>query len=91
MEKGKCCWCKHFCRYYTKGLTDFKACPIGLCGKRQDIVKAADGCEEFSRRLRRVHHSAALKRRLNDILINLTAIRKFVEEEERERNENKTL
>ena len=90
MEKKtyKCFRCGNLERYYLKGVRSFERAPIGFCKDKRQIVDVRGGCDrgcaKCSERLKR----RFLGRALNDLLIQITEIRKYIEVVYNERNED---
>lgn len=76
-----CYKCSFFDRYYTKGTKRFDKTRFGKCRKKNEIVDALDSCDEC--RIVNFNYCSkrAVRRCLNDILIQLTELRQIVEEE----------
>ncbi len=90
-EKQKCkeCWnCGNYGAYYTKGFCHFDKTKQGSCSKHNEIKEKHDSCVFW----RQNSHSDGLRksvsrRALTDILINLSAIRQILQEEQENKSE----
>lgn len=80
-EEGKCCYCRNFERYYTKGAKRFNKTKTGLCRKKQEQVTAQDGCKEFVKRPLKRRSARLLRYYLNEILLELHALREVAEDD----------
>ncbi len=88
-EKRKECWnCGNYNAYYTKGFCCFDKTKQGYCSKRLEIKEKHDRCE-FWRQNTHLNgmRKAMAKKALTDILINLSAIRQILQEEQEDKNE----
>lgn len=87
-EKQKCklCWnCGNYGVYYTKGFCCFDKTNQGFCSKHLEIKEKHDSCEFWRQNTHfNSMRKAIAKRALNDILINLSAIRQILQEEQEE-------
>ena len=90
---NKCSRCKYFDGFYTRELTEFKKTHFGWCSVRAGSVDAREGCENFQRKKNCVQKgllNRALKRRIGDLLTEISQPRQIAEEEldeKRERDE----
>lgn len=83
MECGKCYNCGYLDRYYTKGIKKFDKTKLGWCCKKLNTVTTDGGCEDFKYK-KKPRRNRMLKLALNDLLIEISEIRKVLEAE----NEN---
>ena len=79
---GKCYGCKHFYRYYIKGVTTFNRTNWGWCCYRMFNTRSTEGCDKFKLKKRQERCNAFVERTLNDLLTELSTIRKVLEVEE---------
>lgn len=90
-EKQKCkeCWnCGNYAAYYTKGFCYFDKTKQGFCSKHNEIKGKHDNCVFWRQNMHlNGMRKAVSKRALNDILINLSAIRQILQEEQEDKNE----
>ena len=86
MENGKekCSTCRHWDRYYTKGVKRYNKTGCGWCCKKQENVTAHESCEEYVKTYHYRTSKYAIKRCLNDILTEITSIRTVIEDAEDE-------
>ncbi|MDE6618750.1 MAG: hypothetical protein K2K13_06985 [Clostridiales bacterium] len=78
----KCSQCKHFERYYTKGVKRFSKTEFGLCTQKHESVNIHDCCERYKAGVRyRGIISKRVKVCLNELLTEISAIRMVIEEE----------
>ncbi len=77
----RCYNCMKYHRYYTKGYNKFTGTKYGRCMRTDKIVNNSDNCEQW-RSVCRKHtigkHIAM--HTLNEILVNLSALRQIFEE-----------
>ena len=83
MENGskKCFGCVYFNRYYTRGLRKFHDTKFGWCGEKKGTVVNTDSCKEFILKRRRQRYKESVRITLNNLLTEITAIRKIIEED----------
>ncbi len=85
-EKNKVCWnCGNFKAYYEKGFSRFYKTHEGLCSVKNQIIDKHGNCECW----RNAHKLWNLRKKcavrvLNEILLELAAIRQILEEEKEE-------
>lgn len=85
--KTECYRCKFLDRYYIKGVKEFKKTNSGWCCKKQKTVEIHNGCEDFNARSKRKRNERLLRFYLNDLLTEISEIRKIIEAENREDEE----
>lgn len=88
-KSKKCCYCGNFEGYYTKGLRRYEKSKQGFCSQHRKIVENQDCCECWKKNSKR--HSArnrVASRALYEILMDISAIRQIIQENE---EENKNL
>lgn len=80
-DNKKCRVCKALERFYTKGDKRFNPVNLGLCRETKTIVNVNDCCEKFAQRRigRRLHGRTQYY--LNELLLQITALRCIMEEE----------
>ncbi len=83
-----CFRCKYLDRYYTKELKKFSKTPLGWCRQKRETVSVKCRCEKFSVRIPKKIPGVVLKRCLNDLLTEISEIRKMIEAE---KNENEDM
>lgn len=84
-EKNQFCYrCKYLDRYYTKELKKFSKTPLGWCRQNRKIVSVKYRCEKFSVRIPKKIPGLILKHCLNDLLTEISEIRKVIEAEKNE-------
>lgn len=81
MKTTSCSFCRFFERYYTKGAKQFNKTKTGLCRKKQEQVTAQDGCKEFVKRPLKRRSARLLRYYLNEILLELHALREVAEDD----------
>lgn len=79
-KNGKCSRCKYFNRYYTKGMKQFNKTKFGWCQK-SGVKEASASCPEFSIKQKGDNGLLFLKICLNDLLTEISEIRKILEVE----------
>ena len=83
-EKSKSCSrCKYLDRYYTKGVDRFNRTDFGRCRKRRESVVVREcRCDNYEAdRYIGVIGRRAVKKCLNDLITQMTEIRKVIEAE----------
>ena len=78
---NKCSQCKHFDRYYVKGVKRFNKTDFGWCTKKHECVSFRDCCERYEAGVRYRGISRRAKVYINDLLTEISAIRMVIEEE----------
>ena len=82
MNNTRCSQCKHFERYYTKGVKRFNKTNWGRCTQKRASVSIYDCCERFKAGVRdRGINNERIKVCLNDLLTEISAIRMVIEDE----------
>lgn len=81
MKTTSCSFCRFFERYYTKGAKQFNKTKTGRCRKKQEQVTAQDGCKEFVKRPLKRRSARLLRYYLNEILLELHALREVAEDD----------
>lgn len=81
MKTTSCSFCRFFERYYTKGAKQFNKTKTGRCRKKQEQVTAQDGCKEFVKRPIKRRSARLLRYYLNEILLELHALREVAEDD----------
>lgn len=86
-DNEKCRVCKAFERFYIKGDKRFKPVDSGLCRETRTMVNVKDSCEKFAQRRigRRLH--GRTRYYLNELLLQITALRCLMEEDMYGQNE----
>lgn len=83
----KCYNCTYFQRYFLKKRTQFVRAKYGFCRKREETVPVQNTCENFIFKCRRITVNKMVQGRLDDLLTEISTLRSFLQEEERERIE----
>lgn len=77
-----CDKCRYFERFYFKGVTRFTPSKSGRCKAKSGLTTTKESCENWANRLtlrqRRIRRAS---RALNDIFLEIAAIRQILEEE----------
>jgi len=81
MECNKCYRCRDFDRYFTKGYTNFDKTNIGWCRKKHGVVNKGESCEFFKTRLYPRRDNKILQITLENLLDEISEIRKILESE----------
>lgn len=82
MGNQRCSQCKHFNRYYLKGVKRFNKTTFGWCTQKRDVVNIHDGCERYKAGVKdRGINNERVKVCLNELLTEISAIRHVIEEE----------
>lgn len=87
-----CDKCRHFERFYFKGTTHFIPSKNGRCKAKSRLTTTKESCESWEKRFsfRKVRIQCA-SRALNEIFLEIAAIRQIFEEENDTQNyEEKT-
>ena len=85
-KKNKVCWnCGKFKAYYEKGFSRFYKTDVGVCVLKKEIVEKHGECEGWCNRykMRRLRKKCVI-RTLNEIVVDIAAIRQIFEEEDEE-------
>ena len=80
--REKCAWCRYFDRYYTRGVKQFNKTELGFCHFKNTETGARDGCENFAPAQKDKRSERLLKHCLNDLLTEISEIRKVIESED---------
>lgn len=86
-ESKQCYRCKYPDRYYTKEVKRFCKTKFGRCREKRAEMNIHESCERFEQRASVRGRPKLLKNYLNDLLTEITEIRKVLEEEKDEREE----
>lgn len=90
--RGLCYKCKHLIKYYTKGVKRFNGTKYGWCCKRRGNVNIHDGCENYELKPKsKKKNRLFLRYYLNDLLTEISEIRKIAEVERSEREEDEKV
>ena len=84
--ENKCGRCKYLDRYYTKGVTKFDKTEFGWCMVKMDSVNVFECCERYEKRKLVYKASRRAKACLNDLLTEISEIRKIIEAEQDEQD-----
>ncbi len=92
MEEGttkkstKCVYCEHYEGYYTKGLHCFERTKQGFCKQHNKVVNNGDTCECWETNRHRFYfRKRVISRALYEMLMDISAIRQIIQEEQEER------
>lgn len=86
-KKKECYRCKYLDRYYTKGIKEYQKTRFGWCCKKQESVTIHNGCENFFAKPKQTRNMRLLRFCLNDLLTEISEIRKIIEAENGENKE----
>ena len=78
-ESNRCCRCEYFDRYFTKGAKRYNMVPFGWCCKKIATVGSREGCEQFKRKLQVAKRPWQLRACLDNVLTEISEIRKVLE------------
>ncbi len=81
MEYNKCYNCRFFDRYFTRGYTKFDKTDIGRCYIMQKVVNKSETCDNFKTRRNTRRENSVLKITLENLLDEISEIRKMIESE----------
>lgn len=82
---NRCLYCGNYEGYYKKGLHRFESIKQGLCSKHNKIVSNKDCCEFWRTSSRRFYfRKKVASRALYEILMDISAIRQILEENQDE-------
>ena len=82
----KCVYCGHYEGYYTKGLHHFDRTKQGFCSQFNKIVCNGENCECWKTNNHRFYYrKRAVTRALYEILMDKSAIRQIIQEEQEEK------
>lgn len=91
-SKGKQCYrCKNLDRYYTKGIKEFNPTKFGWCCKKRENVNIHDGCEQYVLKPKRNRNRLLIRYCLNNLLTEITEIRKVIEAESDDSGKNEEV
>lgn len=80
-KTAKCYQCFYFDRYFTKELTRYVRTKIGFCSTHKKSVNAHDCCECWKlKKSRYLYRQRAAEKILNEILLNISAIRQIYQD-----------
>lgn len=85
--KNECYRCKFLDRYYTKEIKEFQKTKLGWCCKKQETVTIHNSCEYFFAKQKQKRSMGLLRFCLNDLLTEISEIRKIIEAENSEDKE----
>ena len=85
-KSTKCVYCGYYEGYYTKGLHCFERAKQGFCKQHEKLVNNGDTCECWETSRRRFYfRKRVISRCLNEILMDISAIRQIIQEEQEKR------
>ncbi len=85
-KSRKCVYCGHYEGYYTKGLHRFERAKQGFCKQHEKIVENGNTCECWETNRRRFYfRKRVISRALYEMLMDISAIRQIIQEEQEER------
>lgn len=87
-ENQRCYRCKFFERYYFKGNKRYNKTKFGWCRCANRNVKATDGCENYCYKSVKKGGRFLLRNCLNDLLTEISEIRKLIEDDFDETDED---
>ena len=90
-ESKKCYRCKNLDRYYTKEVKRFCKTKFGWCSEKQDTVQIQGCCDKFIFNPKSKKSNRMICHYLNDLLTEISEIRKVIEEENGETDESEEL
>ena len=90
-SSNKCFRCRYFRRFYTKGNNQFDKSNCGWCCLKKDYTKSNDGCEQYVLKHTYKKSRKSVFNCLDNLLMELSAIRMVIEDDKRELEENKEL
>lgn len=80
-ETKQCCGCRHFVRYYTKGIRHYLMAEAGLCIKMQCVVKPQESCDNFSLKSDCGKPSKGLLDKISGLFSQIKELSRLIEEE----------
>lgn len=81
-EEKKCSRCRYLDRYYTKGVTRFNKTDFGWCiCKHKSVNIREDRCDKYEARKNARVPSRRIQVCLNDLLTEISEVRKIIEAE----------
>ena len=87
----KCYSCGYFDRYYTKGVKRFNQTQYGWCQKQREAIKIQDACKLFCRKQKLKVRVRLSLMQLNNLLTEISEVRKILEADLAENNEDESL
>jgi len=79
-KNERCSTCKHYSRYYTRGVKRFSQTTYGYCSVRKENADIHESCEDYRKRACEKISSMHIKRCLNDLLTEISEIRHVIED-----------
>ena len=84
-KSKKCQYCGNYEGYYVKGSRQFESLKKGRCCVQDKIVENCDGCEHWrTRGQRSFYRSRDVSKTLYEIVMDLSAIRQILQENQDE-------
>ncbi|HIY78575.1 MAG TPA: hypothetical protein H9728_05980 [Candidatus Borkfalkia excrementavium] len=85
-KSTKCVYCGHYEGYYTKGLHCFERTKQGFCEQHNKVVNNGDTCDCWETNRHRFYfRKRVISRALYEMLMDISAIRQIIQEEQEER------
>ena len=81
MKTNQCNKCVRFNRFYIRGSRRYEKTNCGKCSINKNIVSSDDTCKKFFRKSSKIFRSKQLVRSVNNMLLEISQIRKRLEEE----------
>lgn len=90
VKEKQCFYSGSYEAYYTKGLRRFERTRQGFCSKSNKVVDGSEKCDCWKTKTRKYNcvRKRAVARALYEILIDLSAIRQIIQENQEEENYN---
>ena len=85
-QDKQCYRCGKFERLYVKGIKKYSATKYGFCREMESNVQIHERCENFAPKQRYKKSNRTVLVCLNDLLAELSEVRKVLEEERGEQN-----
>lgn len=87
-QEKPCYNCQYLDRFYTKEVKRFQKTNFGFCTRSRTIVESHGTCEKYCRRPGYRYCNLTVKRTLEVLLTEISAIRQVIEEENNENEEH---
>jgi len=84
---NQCYNCRYLDRFFTKGIKHFDQTKLGWCFQKKEIVNIHDNCDNYIYKPKRKRVNSLILYNLSGLLTEISEIRKMLETEINEINE----
>lgn len=74
-KENICSKCRHFDRFYIKGVKRYNAIEYGWCCKKVGITETRDTCDNYARKVKSHNSESSIRYVLSDMLTDISEIR----------------